>query len=141
MIETLKKLDKKFLFAISLAILGPFVYSWIRIFWIADQGSGTLAMASFQTYIQMSFEVIGAFILVPIFTYKKNEYKNNSLSIFLAVNISLSIMFILTMFLLPLIFHSMKSLNPDIDNKTLLVYLIFQTLTSVLISYEHPEHI
>ena len=136
MLETLKKLDKRFLIAISCAILGPFIYSWIRIFWIADQGSGTIAMASFQTYIQIAFEVVGAFILVPIFTYKKEEYKRNSLSIFFAVNISLFIMFLITMGLIPFIFNSMESLNPDIDKKTLLIYLLFQTLTSVLISYE-----
>lgn len=136
MFKVLKKLDIKFLAALSLAILGPFIYSWVRIFWIADQGKDTLAMASFQTYIQMAFEIIGAFILVPIFTYKNSEYKNNSLSVFMSVNIALSIMLLITMGLIPIIFNSMKSLNPGIKDKDLLLYLIFQTLTSTLISYE-----
>ena len=112
-IETLKKIDLKYLISISAAILFPFIYMWIRIFWISDNGSETIATVSFQVYIQMFVEILAAFLLIPLLTYNKQEYNQESLTILTSVLVVLFLAMIGGTFISTLLVEPVSNLNPD----------------------------
>ncbi len=134
--DVLNKIDKKYLLALAAAILAPFIYSWVRVFWIADQGSSAIATTSFQSYIQMFMEIIGAFLLVPILTFRKEEYKQSSYSIFIGVVGVISIAAIVGVLISQTLVNSVYSLNPLESKKNIRIYLTFSSLTTTLLMFE-----
>lgn len=129
-------IDWKYLAVIATVILSPVIYNSIRIFWIVDQGESSLAMTHFSTYLQMTTEIVGAFLLIPLFTYGKDEYKNNSLTLFITISATLVIFVIASLITSGLLVKPMMNLNPSEDKKLIINFLIFQGLTWVLVVYE-----
>ncbi len=134
--DVLNNIDKKYLLALAAAILAPFIYSWVRVFWIADQGSSAIATTSFQSYMQMFMEIIGAFLLVPILTFRKEEYKQSSYSIFIGVVGVILIAAIVGVLISQALVKPVYSLNPFESKSNIRIYLTFSSLTTTLLMFE-----
>ncbi len=126
----------KYLLIIGIVILSPVIYNSIRIFWIVEQGENSLAMTHFSTYLQMTVEILGAFLLIPLFTYKKEEYKENSLTIFVSISATMLVFIVFSLITAGILINPMVELNPSESRDLIVKYMIFQSLTWVLIVYE-----
>lgn len=126
----------KYLLIIGIVILSPVIYNSIRIFWIVEQGENSLAMTHFSTYLQMTVEILGAFLLIPLFTYKKEEYKENSLTLFVSISATMLVFVVFSLITAGILINPMAELNPSESKDLIVKYMIFQSLTWVLIVYE-----
>lgn len=126
----------RYLAVIATVILSPFIYNSIRIFWIVDQGESSLALTHFSTYLQMTMEIVGAFLLIPLFTYNKEEYKSNSFTLFLTVTCTMLIFTLAGLAVSGFLIKPMLEMNPTESKSVITTFLIFQSLTWVLIVYE-----
>ncbi len=126
----------KYLLVIVVVVLSPVIYNSIRIFWIVDQGESSLAMTHFSTYLQMTMEIVGAFLLIPLFTYKKEEYKENSLTLFLTISFTMLFFIVASLIVSSIMIKPMVDLNPTESKDLIVKYMIFQGLTWVLVVYE-----
>lgn len=129
-------IDWKYLLVLSIVILSPVIYNLIRIFWVVEQGDNTLSMTHFSTYLQMFTEILGAFILIPLFTYKNEEYKQNTFTLFISILTMILVFMIISLIISLTLINPMAHLNPDEDKKLITKYIIFQGFTWVLILYE-----
>lgn len=129
-------IDWRYLAIIALVILSPFIYNSIRVFWVVDQGDSSLAMTHFSTYLQMTMEIVGAFLLIPLFTYKSEEYNKNSLTLFINITAMMIIFVVAGLIISGALIHPMMELNPEETKSNITWYMIFQTLTWVLVVYE-----
>jgi len=132
----LKKIDKRFLLVLLFSTLVPIIYSYLRLMWITSEGSETYSMTSFNAYINALAEVFTAFLILPVFSYRKQEYrtKSNSLlfSVFLASMVLLIILLIINYSLL----EKMIELNPDASREELLTFLRLTSISKALEIFE-----
>lgn len=88
-----------------------------------------LAMMYSSLYLQMITEIIGAFLIIPLFTYKKDEHKENLLALFISILIAFILLTITSLITLCFLINPMYKLN-SIENKNIIIkYLIFRSFT------------
>ncbi|NOQ50522.1 MAG: hypothetical protein GQ557_02555 [Mycoplasmataceae bacterium] len=122
-------LDKKFIFLAFFALILPFAYSWLRLFWIISASADSYTMISFWSYLQALVECFTAFLILPLFTFSKNKQKK-SFSIFSGVSFLVLILFFVMLSLFPWMIRQMTTQNSSSTLKELKIFL-FLTMISM----------
>ncbi len=131
-LKELKKIDKKFLIVLLFATIAPVVYSFLRTLWITSDSATSYAMTSFNAYISAFTEIFAVFLVLPIFTYQKQEYKSKSNSLLFAVILATIILMIILLLSNQFTLKQMMILNPDASRSELLTYLRLIAITNAL---------
>ncbi len=133
MYKELKKINKTFLVICILGIFLPILYSWLRVIWIVSDSQNTIQMASTWIYIQIIVEVFTAMIILPLFTYSK-ENKKKSPTIFISVFVITIIVFYFLVTFFPWLFQKMLENDANLlfTHKELRIFLIIAMASSSL---------
>ncbi len=130
--ENLKLVNHKLLLTLLFATLLPIIYQMFRIIWVTNNGSDNYAMISFNSYLQAFEEIFTAFLILPLYSYKANDYNGSRTSIFSAIMFAAIGLFIfLSIIALP-IADSMKAMNPSKEYGELYSYLFVDALSKSL---------
>ncbi len=132
----LKKIDKKFLGVLIFSTIVPIIYAYLRLLWVAGDSSESYAMTSFSAYIKAFTEVFTAFIIFPMFSYRKQEYQTKSNSLLFSVFLATILLAIILLSTNPFTLKKMMILNPDASKKELLTYLRIISLSNAIEVFE-----
>lgn len=133
-----KNLNKIFILSVFVGIFLPLLYTFLRTLFIIDNGSNSYAMTQYWVYIQVALEVIGAFLILPIFTFNKEHHLRKNIAILFFVIIILIFILIILFSFTPILLDDMEKMNndQDITRNDLRNFLFISIIANIFLIYE-----